>query len=55
MSIIDNLGRVIHASTLQTAGSIRYTIRTSSLPAGLYTVRFAGKGINVTRRLIVQQ
>ena len=55
VSIIDNLGRVIHASTLQTAGSIRYTIRTSSLPAGLYTVRFAGKGINVTRRLIVQQ
>ena len=55
VSIIDNLGRVIHTSTLQTAGSIRYTIRTSSLPAGLYTVRFAGKGINVTRRLIVQQ
>ena len=55
VSIIDNLGRVIHTSTLQTAGSIRYTIRTSSLPAGLYTVRFAGNGINVTRRLIVQQ
>ena len=55
VSIIDNLGRVIHTSTLQTAGNIRYTIRTSSLPAGLYTVRFAGKGINVTRRLIVQQ
>ena len=51
VSIIDNLGRVIHTSTLQTAGNIR----TSSLPAGLYTVRFAGKGINVTRRLIVQQ
>ena len=55
VSIIDNLGRVIHTSTLQTAGNIRYTIRTSSLPAGLYTVRFAGNGINVTRRLIVQQ
>ena len=55
VSIIDNLGRVIHTSTLQTAGNIRYTIRTSSLPAGLYTVHFAGKGINVTRRLIVQQ
>ena len=55
VSIIDNLGRVIHTSTLQTAGSIRYTIRTSSLPAGLYTVHFAGKGVNVTRRLVVQK
>ena len=54
VDIIDNLGRTVHSSQLQTAGSILFTIRTSLLPSGIYTVRFSGMGQTTTRRLIVK-
>ncbi len=54
VAIIDNLGRTVHTSTLHTAGTIVYTIRTDRLAAGLYTVVFTGNGQSITRRLVVQ-
>lgn len=54
VDIIDNLGRTVHSSQLQTAGSIVFTIRTSALPSGIYTVRFSGMGKTVARRLVVR-
>ena len=54
VAIIDNLGRTVHTSTLQTAGSIVYTIRTDRLAAGLYTVVFSTHGQTVSRRLVVK-
>ncbi len=54
VAIIDNLGRTVHTSTLQTAGSIVYTIRTDRLAAGLYTVVFSTNGQTVSRRLVVK-
>ena len=54
VAIIDNLGRTVHTSTLHTAGTIVYTIRTDRLAAGLYTVVFTGNGQTITRRLVVK-
>ena len=54
VDIIDNAGRTVHSSHLQTAGSILFTIRTDRLPSGIYTVRFAGNGNTIVRRLVVQ-
>ena len=54
VDIIDNLGRTIHSSQLQTAGNIVFTIRTSTLPSGIYTVRFSGMGQTIARRLVVK-
>ena len=54
VAIIDNLGRTVHTSTLQTAGTIVYTIRTERLAAGLYTVVFSGNGQTIARRLVVK-
>ena len=54
VAIIDNLGRTVHTSTLHTAGTIVYTIRTDRLAAGLYTVVFTGNGQTIARRLVVK-
>ena len=54
VAIIDNLGRTVHTSTLHTAGTIVYTIRTDRLTAGLYTVVFSSNGQTITRRLVVK-
>ena len=54
VDIIDNLGRIVHQSQLQTAGTILFTIRTSLLHPGIYTVRFSNKGTSVVRRLVVR-
>lgn len=54
VEIFDNLGRKVHGSTLQTAGSIVFSIRTEKLSAGLYNVVFSGNGQRVVRRLIVK-
>ena len=54
VDIIDNLGRIVHSTQLQTAGSIVFTIRTDRLPSGIYTVRFAADSKRITRRLIVK-
>ncbi|MBO4599205.1 MAG: agmatine deiminase family protein [Bacteroidales bacterium] len=53
VEIIDNMGRIVHTTRLQTVGSIVFTIRTESLSTGLYTVRFSGNGESVVRRLVV--
>lgn len=54
VDIIDNLGRTVHSTHLETAGSILFTINTDRLPAGIYSVRFSGHGTNVVRRLVVR-
>jgi agmatine/peptidylarginine deiminase len=54
VDIIDNLGRTIHSTQLQTAGSIVFTIRTDKLASGIYTVRFSGNGQTIARRLMVR-
>ena len=54
MAIVDNLGRTVHTSTLHTAGTVVYTIRTDRLAAGLYTVVFSGNGQTIARRLVVK-
>ena len=54
VDIIDNLGRTVHSTHLETAGSILFTINTDRLPAGIYSVRFSSHGTNVVRRLVVR-
>lgn len=54
VAIIDELGRTIHTTTLQTAGSITFAIRTDHFAPGIYTVRFAGNGHQIVRRLMVK-
>ena len=54
VDIIDNLGRTVHSTQLQTAGSIVFTIRTDRLPSGIYTVRFTAGSRIIARRLIVK-
>lgn len=54
VDILDNLGRKVHSTTLQTAGSIVFSIRTDKLSAGLYSVVFSGNGQRLVRRLVVK-
>ncbi len=54
VDIIDNLGRIVHSTQLQTAGSILFTIHTDRLPSGIYTVRFTAGGKSTCRRLVVK-
>ena len=54
VSIIDQSGRTMHTSSLQASGSIVYTINTSRLASGAYTVVFDNGGQRVARKLIVQ-
>lgn len=52
--IVDQTGRTVHTSNLQTAGSIIYTINTSRLASGLYHVVFQNGNTRVSRKLIVK-
>ena len=54
VTVIDNMGRTLHTSHLQTAGRIVFSINTGKLASGIYTVVFSGNGQKVTRRLVVQ-
>ena len=54
VTIYDNMGRTVHTTQLNTAGSIVFTIRTDKLAAGIYNVVFAGNGTRVLRRMVVQ-
>lgn len=54
VTIVDNMGRTVHTTALQTAGSIQFSIRTDRLASGLYTVIFSGNGQRVVRRLVVK-
>lgn len=54
VNIIDQSGRTVHASSLQGAGKIVYTINASRLASGAYTVVFDGNDQRVARKLIVQ-
>jgi hypothetical protein len=48
------MGRTVHTTQLQTAGSIRFSIRTQSLAPGIYNVIFSGNGTRTVRRLVVK-
>ena len=54
VTIVDNMGRTVHTTTLQTAGSINFSIRTDSLASGVYSVIFSTNGHQVVRRLVVK-
>ena len=54
VDIIDNLGRIVHSTHLQTAGSILFTIRTNQLASGTYIVRFSNNETTIVRRLVVR-
>lgn len=54
VSILDMSGRMVHSSTLQASGNIRYTIETSNFASGIYTVLFNGDGRKIARRLVVR-
>ena len=54
VEVIDNLGRTVHQSVLQTVGTVTFSIRTNSLTPGIYTVRFSNNGTSVARRLVVR-
>lgn len=55
VDIIDQQGRTVHTAQLQSAGTIRFSIRADKLAPGLYTVRFRGNGQQAVRRLVVSR
>lgn len=54
VAIFDASGRTVHSSGLQASGAILYTVNTSLLPAGIYSVVFQNGSERVVRRLIVK-
>lgn len=54
VTIYDLGGRIVHTSSLQAAGEVVYSIDTSRLPSGMYTVVFHNTDIRVARKLIVR-
>lgn len=54
VTIVDNSGRTVHTSTINAAGQIVFTINTSRLAQGIYTVVFSNGRSHATRRLIVK-
>ena len=54
VAIVDASGRMVHTSSLQTAGTVLYTINTALLPTGIYSVVFYNGSERVVRRLIVK-
>ena len=54
VNIIDAMGRTVHTTSLQAQGTILYTINTTRLAAGQYTVVFSNKSEQVIRKLIVK-
>ena len=54
VTIVDNSGRTVHTSSLQSAGQIVFTINTNRLASGVYNVVFSGNGNRIVRRLIVK-
>lgn len=54
VTIIDNMGRTVHTTSLQTAGNITFSIRADRLASGIYSVVFSGNGQQVVRRLVVK-
>ena len=54
VAIVDASGRTVHTSGLQANGSILYTVNTSLLPSGIYSVVFQNGSERIVRRLIVK-
>ena len=54
VTIIDLGGRTVHSTAMQAAGQVLYTIQTSRLAAGQYTVVFGNGTERVVRKLIVK-
>lgn len=54
VTIYDNMGRLVHNTSLNTAGSIVFTVRTSMLASGVYNVVFSNGSVRVVRRLVVK-
>ena len=54
VSIIDNLGRTVHTTALNAAGSITFTIEAGKLAKGIYNVVFTNHDNRIVRRLVVE-
>ena len=54
VAIVDVAGRTVHTSGLQASGSILYTVNTSLLPTGMYSVVFSNGSERIVRKLIVR-
>ncbi|MBP5327834.1 MAG: agmatine deiminase family protein [Bacteroidales bacterium] len=54
VSIVDEMGRMVHRSDLKASGSIVYSIATEKLGTGVYHVVFQSKDERIVRRLIVK-
>lgn len=54
VAIVDMSGRTVHSTTMQAAGQVMYTVQTSRLAAGQYTVVFSNGSERVARKLIVK-
>ena len=54
VQILDNTGRTIHSTQLQSAGRITFNVAASRLSSGVYHVVFTNNGQRVVRRLVVK-
>ena len=54
IQILDNSGRAIHSTQLQSAGRITFNVATSRLTSGVYHVVFSNNGQRIVRRLVVK-
>ena len=54
VDILDNTGRTVHSTLLQSAGRIVFNIRTDRLAAGHYLVTFTQGSQRVVRKLLVK-
>jgi hypothetical protein len=52
--LYDNLGRIVHRSTLQGTDRFLFSINTDGLPSGIYTAVFQCRNRCVVRRLAVR-
>ncbi|MCR4828824.1 MAG: agmatine deiminase family protein [Bacteroidales bacterium] len=54
VTIVDQLGRVAHRSTLDAQGDIVYSIDTHKLASGVYNVVFSNGNERIVRRIVVK-
>ncbi len=52
--IIDALGRTVHTFSLQTSGSVLFTVNTARLASGFYSVVFDNGSSRIVRKLVVK-
>ncbi len=54
VTVYDACGRTVHTTSMQANGQVLYTVNTTMLPSGNYTVVFANGTDSVARKLIVK-